>query len=63
VLGPLPGVIGAMMAVEATKLVTGAGTPMRGHMLIYDALEGETRKIGIARRPDCPVCGNVAAHG
>ncbi|MBM7068112.1 molybdopterin-synthase adenylyltransferase MoeB [Actibacterium sp. 188UL27-1] len=57
VLGPLPGVIGAMMAVEAVKLITGAGTLMRGEMLIYDALYGETRKIGIQSNPTCPVCG------
>ncbi|SLN14257.1 putative adenylyltransferase/sulfurtransferase MoeZ [Roseivivax jejudonensis] len=59
VLGPLPGVVGAMMAVEAVKLVTGAGAPLRGEMMIYDALWGETRKITLARRPGCPVCGGA----
>jgi molybdopterin/thiamine biosynthesis adenylyltransferase len=58
VLGPLPGVVGAMMAVEAVKLLTDAGTPLRGEMLIYDALYGESRKITLARRGDCPVCGD-----
>jgi len=57
VLGPLPGVVGAMMAVEAIKLITGAGKCLRGEMLIYDALYGETRKIGLQRRADCPICG------
>jgi molybdopterin/thiamine biosynthesis adenylyltransferase len=57
VLGPLPGVVGAMMAVEAVKLITGAGQCLRGEMLIYDALHGETRKIGLQRRADCPTCG------
>jgi len=57
VIGPLPGVIGAMMALEAIKLITGAGTGLRGEMLIYDALFGETRKIRLKRRDDCPVCG------
>ncbi|SIS66852.1 Molybdopterin or thiamine biosynthesis adenylyltransferase [Roseivivax lentus] len=57
VLGPLPGVVGAMMAVEAIKLVSGAGAVLRGEMLIYDALWGETRKIALKRRADCPVCG------
>ncbi len=57
VLGPLPGVVGSMMAVEAVKLLTGAGQPLLGEMLIYDALWGETRKITLKRRPDCPVCG------
>jgi len=58
VIAPLPGVIGSMMAVEAIKLVTGAGQPLLREMLIYDALWGETRKIAIKRRADCPVCGN-----
>ncbi|AXI49011.1 molybdopterin biosynthesis protein [Sulfitobacter sp. SK012] len=57
VIGPLPGVVGAMMAVEAVKLVTGAGTALRGQMVIYDALYGESRQIKLKRRPDCAVCG------
>ncbi|WP_330220538.1 HesA/MoeB/ThiF family protein, partial [Sulfitobacter sp. HI0129] len=60
VLGPLPGVVGAMMAAEAIKLITGAGTPLRGQMVIYDALYGESRTIGIERRPDCATCGDLA---
>ena len=59
VLGPLPGVLGTMMAAEAIKVITGAGTPLRGEMLIHDALFGETRKIGLSRRADCPVCGTA----
>jgi molybdopterin/thiamine biosynthesis adenylyltransferase len=57
VVGPLPGVIGSMMAVEAIKLITGAGTVLRGQMVIYDALYGESRTISIKRRADCPTCG------
>jgi molybdopterin/thiamine biosynthesis adenylyltransferase len=57
VVGPLPGVIGSMMALEAVKLITGAGAALRGEMLIYDGLYGESRKIGLQRRGDCPVCG------
>ncbi|MDR9394834.1 MAG: HesA/MoeB/ThiF family protein [Roseovarius sp.] len=63
VMGPLPGVIGAMMAGEAIKIITGAGAPLRGEMLIYDALFGETRKFALTRRPDCPVCGAAAGDG
>nr|WP_283254982.1 molybdopterin-synthase adenylyltransferase MoeB [Marivita sp. GX14005] len=57
VIGPLPGVIGSMMAVEAIKLIAGAGQVLRGEMLIYDALWAETRKIKLKSRADCPVCG------
>ena len=52
-----------MMAVEAIKLITGAGTPMRGEMVIYDALYGESRKIALKRRPDCTTCGSAVAAG
>ncbi len=61
VLGPLPGVIGAMMGVEAIKIITGAGTPLRGQMVIYDALYGESRTITVKRRDNCPTCGSVQA--
>lgn len=57
VVGPLPGVVGSMMALEAIKVITGAGAPLRGEMLIYDGLYGESRKIGLQRRSDCPICG------
>ena len=57
VVAPLPGVIGAMMALEAIKEISGAGEGLRGRLLIHDALYGETRMIRIARRDDCAVCG------
>ncbi len=56
VIGPLPGVVGAMMAQEAIKLITGAGSVLKGEMLIYDGLYGETRKMTLKARADCPVC-------
>ena len=59
VIGPLPGVVGTMMALEAVKLLTGAGHVLRGEMLIYDGLFGETRRIKLKRRDYCPVCGGV----
>ena len=59
VIGPLPGVLGSMMAVETLKLITGAGDPLRGRLLIYDALYADTRVMTAARRPDCTVCGGA----
>lgn len=63
VVGPLPGVLGAMMALEAVKHLTGAGQGLRGHLLIYDGLWGETRRIATRPRPDCPVCGQPGRAG
>lgn len=59
VMGALPGIIGAMMAAEAIKEITGAGEGLRGRMLIHDALHGESRSIALKPRPGCPVCATV----
>lgn len=59
IVGALPGVMGAMMALEAIKHVARAGTGLGGVMLIYDGLHAETRRIAIARRPGCAVCGGI----
>jgi molybdopterin/thiamine biosynthesis adenylyltransferase len=57
VVGALPGVIGSMMALEAIKHLTGAGQGLRGRMMIFDGLYGESRMIGTSKNPACPVCG------
>jgi molybdopterin/thiamine biosynthesis adenylyltransferase len=59
VAAPLPGVIGAMMAMEAVKWVTGAGETLAGRLMIHDALYMETRVIGVKKRSDCEVCGGA----
>lgn len=58
VMGALAGVMGSMMAGEAIKQITGAGKVLRGELLIYDSLFGETRKMKIKARVGCPVCGD-----
>lgn len=60
VIGALPGVVGAMMAGEAIKWITGAGETLMGRMMIYDAAYAEARVIATQRRPDCAVCGDTA---
>jgi molybdopterin/thiamine biosynthesis adenylyltransferase len=57
VVGALAGVIGAMMALEAVKLIAGAGEPLVGRLLIYDALSAETRTVRVPPDPACAVCG------
>jgi molybdopterin/thiamine biosynthesis adenylyltransferase len=57
VVGALAGVIGSMMALEAIKLIVGAGEPLTGRLLIYDALSTETRTVKVGADPECPVCG------
>jgi molybdopterin/thiamine biosynthesis adenylyltransferase len=57
VVGALAGVIGSMMALEAIKLITGAGEPLLGRLLIYDGLSGQTRTVKVGADPECPDCG------
>ena len=57
VVGALAGVVGSMMALEAIKLLAGAGEPLLGRLMIYDALAGETRTVRVGADPECPVCG------
>ena len=54
VVGALAGVIGSMMALEAVKLIAGAGEPLTGRLLIYDALAAETRTVRIGGRSRLP---------
>lgn len=57
VLGVLPGVVGSLQSVEVVKLIIGAGEPLIGKLLLYDALKAETRKLRTRKDPKCPVCG------
>jgi molybdopterin/thiamine biosynthesis adenylyltransferase len=58
VVGALAGVIGSMMALEAIKLIVGAGDSLTGRLLIYDALAAETRTVRVGADPACPACAN-----
>jgi len=58
VLGVLPGVIGGLQATEVLKLILGKGEPLKGQLLIYDALKTVFRKVKVPRNPACPVCGD-----
>jgi len=58
VLGMLPGVIGAIEAIEAAKLILGLGEPLVGRLLIFDALAMEFRQVKLRRDPKCPLCGD-----
>lgn len=45
ILGPVTGVIGTLMAMEAIKLITGVGTPLIGRLMIYDAREARFSEL------------------
>jgi molybdopterin/thiamine biosynthesis adenylyltransferase/rhodanese-related sulfurtransferase/molybdopterin converting factor small subunit len=58
VLGILPGLIGIVQATETVKLILGAGEPLVGRLMLYDALAMRFRELKLRRNPDCPVCGD-----
>ena len=58
VLGILPGIIGLMQATETVKLILGAGEPLVGRLVLYDALAMRFRELKLRRNPECPVCGD-----
>ena len=56
VFAPLVGVIGAMQAAEALKLLIGITPSLAGRLLLLDGRAMEWTSIGIARNPACPTC-------
>ncbi len=57
VLGALTGVIGAMMAMEVIRCITGFGDPLAGRLLLYDALGARMRNVRLPKDPACR-CGS-----
>lgn len=56
VVGALTGMVGTRMALEAVKLITGAGEPLIGRLLLIDGLSGDSRVLKLRPNPDCLVC-------
>ena len=56
-LGILPGIIGVIQATETVKLILGAGRPLIGRLLLYDALDMTFREMKVRKNPKCPICG------
>jgi adenylyltransferase/sulfurtransferase len=57
VLGALCGTIGSLQALEAIKLILGVGEPLRGRLVVFDALAHSFRTLNLRRDPACPLCG------
>jgi len=56
VLGVLPGIIGSLQANEVIKLILGAGDPLIGRLLLFDALRLRFRELKLKKDPNCPIC-------
>ena len=62
VLGMLPGIMGMLQSLEVFKLVTGAGDPLIGRLLLFEALGTEFTELKVRRDPECPICGPNAVE-
>ena len=60
VLGVMAGTMGTLQANEVIKLVLGAGDPLVGRLLLYDALATRFTELKVRRDPECPICGENA---
>jgi molybdopterin-synthase adenylyltransferase len=58
VVGPLTGLVGARLALEAIKEITGAGESLAGKLWLFDGLIGDSRAVGLHADPACAVCGD-----
>ncbi|GIK85717.1 MAG: molybdopterin biosynthesis protein MoeB [Betaproteobacteria bacterium] len=63
VFAPLVGIVGAVQAAEALKLVAGVGRSLAGRLLLLDALAMEWRELRVPRDPACPVCAQRPGEG
>ena len=63
VLAPLVGVLGSLQAMEALKLLSGFGEPMRDSLLLADLRTMDIRQLALPRRRDCPDCGHLENGG
>jgi molybdopterin/thiamine biosynthesis adenylyltransferase len=59
VLAPLVGAIGSLQAMEALKVLTGFGEPLRGKLLVLDLRSMEFRQLELSVRADCPACSHL----
>lgn len=60
VFAPLVGIVGAMQAAEAIKIIVGIGSRLVGRLLMLDGRDLATTEVQIAREPHCPVCSGRA---
>jgi len=60
VLGPVVGMLGALQAAEAIKILAGVGEPLVGRLALLDAAEMAWRTVRYKKSPDCPLCGPAA---
>jgi molybdopterin/thiamine biosynthesis adenylyltransferase len=59
VVGPLPGIVASIQALEAIKVILKAGTLLSGRLLLISGLDLRFREITLAKNDACPVCSKI----
>ena len=54
----LPGIVGCIQTTEILKLALGAGSPLVGRLLLFNALDMKFKELKLRRDPQCPICGD-----
>jgi len=57
VMAPVVGIIGAVQSMEAIKVLAQLGTPIKGKILMLDAMSMSWREMKLMKQPHCPTCG------
>jgi molybdopterin-synthase adenylyltransferase len=58
-IGPGPVIVGTTLAMEAIKVLTGFGQPLKNVMWFFDLETNTVRQLQVQRRTDCAICGSV----
>ena len=53
----LPGVVGLIQATEVIKLILENGVPLKGRLLLYDAMKMNFKEVRVRKDPECALCG------
>jgi len=56
VVGATPGIIGAMQAMEAIKVLSGMGSPLKGKLMVCDFNDMYFTTVDTSKAANCPVC-------
>lgn len=56
IMSPVVGMMGTWQALEAIKVLSGAGQSLTGKLSVFDGLTGQWRQLKLPRNPDCAVC-------
>jgi molybdopterin/thiamine biosynthesis adenylyltransferase len=59
VFAPLVGIVGAMQAAEALKILAGLGESLAGRLQMLDGRAMAWSEVRVPRNPSCEVCSSV----